>query len=212
MTIDLAAGWRRTSARRGGRTSPSATCPRRRPAPAATTWCSRPRPAARCTTSVATIVPLGETIINSIEAEAGVRALAEKAGVAVAHVHLAREDGELVGGPFMISEFVPGETVPRRVLRLVAEHGIGELVADQLGETLARLHAIDPEAVDVPLRTLDVNAAGRQRPPWRRWCWRSTSCPSAGRCSSSGCAGSSGTCRRPRCAARSSTPTCATAT
>ena len=33
----------------------------------------------------------------------------------------------------MVSDFVAGETVPRRVLRLVAEHGIGDLVADQLG-------------------------------------------------------------------------------
>jgi aminoglycoside phosphotransferase (APT) family kinase protein len=107
---------------------------------------------------VATIVPAGETILNSIEAEAGVRALAEKAGVAVPHVHVVREDGELVGGPFMISQFVSGETVPRRVLRLVAEHGIGELVATQLGATLAHLHAIDPSAVDVPLRTLDTEA------------------------------------------------------
>jgi aminoglycoside phosphotransferase (APT) family kinase protein len=102
---------------------------------------------------VATIVPFGETIINPIEAEAAVRDVAEKGGVAVPHVHLVRGDGELVGGPFMISEFVPGETVPRRVLRLVEEHGIGETVARQLGESLARLHAIDPTTVGVPLRT-----------------------------------------------------------
>ena len=107
---------------------------------------------------VATIVPFGETIINSIDAEAGIRDLAESAGVAVPHVHLAREDGELVGGPFMISEFVPGETVPRRVLRLVAEHDIGELVATQLGESLARLHALDPASVEIPLRELEIQA------------------------------------------------------
>jgi aminoglycoside phosphotransferase (APT) family kinase protein len=104
---------------------------------------------------VATIVPEGETMLNSIEAEAGVRELAERAGVAVPHVHLCRSDGPLVGGPFMVSDFVPGETVPRRVLRLVAEHGIGELVAHQLGASLARLHAIDPADVVVPLRTLE---------------------------------------------------------
>ena len=102
---------------------------------------------------VATIVPFGETIINPIEAEAAVRDLAEKGGVAVPHVHLVRGDGDLVGGPFMVSEFVPGETVPRRVLRLVEQHGIGETVARQLGESLARLHALDPAAVSVPLRT-----------------------------------------------------------
>ena len=101
---------------------------------------------------VATIVPFGETIINPIDAEAGVRDLAEKAGVVVPHVHLVRTDGDLVGGPFLVSEFVPGETVPRRVLRLVAETGVGELVVTQIGESLARLHAIDPSDVTVPLR------------------------------------------------------------
>ncbi len=105
---------------------------------------------------VATIVPTGETLLNEVEAEAGVRLLAESAGVLVPHVHLSRTDGELVGGPFMISDFVAGETVPRRVLRLVEETGNGDLVADQLGESLARLHAVDPAAVTVPLRELDA--------------------------------------------------------
>lgn len=107
---------------------------------------------------VATIVPAGATMINTVDAEAGVRHLAEAAGVAVPHVHLARQDGDLVGGPFMISDFVAGETVPRRVLRLVAERGIGELVATQLGRSLARLHALDPADVEVPLRTLESAA------------------------------------------------------
>lgn len=104
---------------------------------------------------VATIVPAGETLLNGIDAEAAVRLVAERAGVAVPHVHLARIDGDLVGGPFMISDFVAGETVPRRVLRLVAERRIGDVVAAQLGESLARLHAADPADVAVPLRTLD---------------------------------------------------------
>jgi aminoglycoside phosphotransferase (APT) family kinase protein len=73
----------------------------------------------------------------------------------VPHVHLWRTDGELVGGPFMVSDFVAGETVPRRVLRLVAERHVGELVAAQLGESLARLLAIDPADVTIPLRELD---------------------------------------------------------
>jgi aminoglycoside phosphotransferase (APT) family kinase protein len=104
---------------------------------------------------VATIVPEGETLINSIDAEAGVRTFAEEAGVVVPHVHLVRTDGDLVGGPFMVSDFVDGETVPRRVLRLVAETGIGELVVRQLGETLARLHAVDPSAAPATLRRLE---------------------------------------------------------
>jgi aminoglycoside phosphotransferase (APT) family kinase protein len=106
---------------------------------------------------VATIVPEGETLLNTIEAEAGVRDVAEKAGVAVPHVHLVHGEGDLVGGPFMVSTFVDGETVPRRVLRLVAEHGIGELVARQLGETLARLHSVDPAAGPPDLRRLETD-------------------------------------------------------
>ncbi len=108
---------------------------------------------------VATIIPPGETVINSIEAEAGIRSLAEEVGVAVPHVHLQRSDGDLVGGPFMISDFVAGETVPRRVLRLVVEHGHGERIAHQLGESLARLHAIDPTSVTVPLRRAEGHGA-----------------------------------------------------
>ena len=72
---------------------------------------------------VATIVPAGETLLNPIEAEAGVRAVAEAAGVAVPHVHLCRSDGELVGGPFMVSDFVAGETVPRELgIRAAVEY------------------------------------------------------------------------------------------
>ncbi len=40
-------------------------------------------------------------------------------------------------------------------LRLVEATGIGERVATQLGETLAKLHAVDPATVTVPLRTLE---------------------------------------------------------
>jgi aminoglycoside phosphotransferase (APT) family kinase protein len=104
---------------------------------------------------VATVVPDGETLINPIDAEAGVRTVAEEAGVAVPHVHLVRTEGDLVGGPFMVSDYVDGETVPRRVLRLVGEREIGALVARQLGESLARLHAIDPAKAPATLRRME---------------------------------------------------------
>ena len=97
------------------------------------------------------------------------------------HVHLVRTDGDLVGGPFLISEFVPGETVPRRVLRLVEEQGNGETVARQLGESLAKLHAIDPASVAVPLRTREHQRPAGRRRPRRGAGRRSTSCRSAAR-------------------------------
>jgi aminoglycoside phosphotransferase (APT) family kinase protein len=93
---------------------------------------------------VATVLPTSEIEINPITAEAAVRTLAERHGVPVPHIYAVCTDPTYVGGPFFVSERVDGESVPRRVLRLVHQEGIGELVAGQLGEALARLHAIDP--------------------------------------------------------------------
>jgi aminoglycoside phosphotransferase (APT) family kinase protein len=93
---------------------------------------------------VATILPTAAIEINPLTAEAGVRRLAAAHGVPVPHVHEVCTDPSYVGGPFFLSDRVAGESVPRRVLRLVRAEGIGERVAGQLGEALARLHAVDP--------------------------------------------------------------------
>ena len=94
---------------------------------------------------VATILPTADIEINPITAEAGVRTLAEEHGVPVPHIHGVTTDPSYVGGPFFISDQIEGESVPRRVLRMVHAEGIGELVAGQLGEALGRLHSIDAE-------------------------------------------------------------------
>jgi aminoglycoside phosphotransferase (APT) family kinase protein len=93
---------------------------------------------------VATIMPTSQIQLNPMGAEAAMRDLARKAGVPVPRVYATCLDSSYVGGPFFLSERVEGETVPRRVLRLVHEQGIGDLVAVQLGEALGRLHGIDP--------------------------------------------------------------------
>jgi aminoglycoside phosphotransferase (APT) family kinase protein len=100
---------------------------------------------------VATILPSREIELNPIGAEAAIRALAEQGGVPVPHVHAVCLDESFVGGPFFVSERVDGESVPRRVLRLVDERGIGEVVAAQLGRAIGRLHAIDPSLAPVDL-------------------------------------------------------------
>ena len=91
---------------------------------------------------VLTLLPAGAEVHNTLSAEAEMVALAEQHGVAVAHVEMSSDDASLLGGPFMITSFVAGETVPRRVLRLAAERGHGERVVAQIGASLARLHAI----------------------------------------------------------------------
>ena len=109
---------------------------------------------------VATVLPTSEIEINPIAAEAAVRSVAEQHGVPVPHIHAVCTDPSYVGGPFFVSDRVDGESVPRRVLRLVHQEGIGELVARQLGEALGRLHAVDPALAPSELAgTADTNPA-----------------------------------------------------
>lgn len=91
-----------------------------------------------------TMIPTAAIQLLDVTAEAGVRQLADAAGVPVPHVHHVCADASVLGGPFFVSTAVEGETVPRRVLRLVERTGTGDLVVRQLGEAMARLHAIDP--------------------------------------------------------------------
>jgi aminoglycoside phosphotransferase (APT) family kinase protein len=106
---------------------------------------------------VATVLPTSEIQENPITAEAAVRDVAERHGVPVPHVVAVCTDPSYVGGPFFVSDRVDGETIPRRVLRLVHEHGIGERVADQLGEALGRLHGIDSALAPPDLAGEDVD-------------------------------------------------------
>lgn len=103
---------------------------------------------------VATIVPTAEIQINPVSAEVAVRALARDAGVPVPSVVAWSEDERWVGGPFFLSERIEGVTIPRQVLRLIDRRGIGDLAAAQVGEAMARLHAVDPS--DGPAGLVDL--------------------------------------------------------
>ena len=130
-------------------------------------------------------VPLVATIIGNpniqsmpIEAEASSLLLAEAAGMPVPHVHASCSDPSFVGGPFFIGTLVEGETIPRRVLRLVeATPGLGPTLARQCGEALARLHAApvgnahpalarpgDLEPSEVALRKVEPQIANLLQP------------------------------------------------
>ncbi|MBF6331045.1 phosphotransferase family protein [Nocardia transvalensis] len=94
---------------------------------------------------VATIVPPAIQRLP-VDTEAEVREMARKSGVPVPAVVATCTDSGHVGAPFLVSERVDGETVPRKVLRLVNAAGIGDRLAVQLGEAMGRLHGIDPAA------------------------------------------------------------------
>ncbi|WP_054813166.1 phosphotransferase family protein [Nocardia arizonensis] len=92
---------------------------------------------------VATIVPADVELVP-IDVEAEIRELVRHNGVPTPRVIACCTDREPLGAPFLVSERVEGETVPRRVLRLIEAEGIAERVADQVAEAMAHLHAIDP--------------------------------------------------------------------
>ncbi|MEC3917142.1 phosphotransferase family protein [Nocardia sp. CDC160] len=108
---------------------------------------------------VATLVPPSIQLLP-VDVEAGVRDLAREHDVPVPHVLAVCTDTGYIGEPFMLSERLDGETVPRRVLRLVQESGNGDLIAEQLGRAMGSLHAIDPDKAspDLPGRA-DVDPA-----------------------------------------------------
>lgn len=100
-----------------------------------------------------TMIPTAAIQLLDIAGEAAVRTLAEQAGVPVPHIHHVCTDPSVLGGPFFISTAVEGETVPRRVLRLVhgGGAGAGERVVAQLGGAMARLHGIDASSAPAAL-------------------------------------------------------------
>ena len=79
--------------------------------------------------------------------EAALLVAAQGAGVPVPAVVASGPAGGPVESAFVVVEHVEGETIPRRVLRLVRDRGIGEALAAQCGRILAALHAMAPASV-----------------------------------------------------------------
>lgn len=96
---------------------------------------------------VVTAIPNANIELTPIVLEAVTIRTAEAAGVPVAHVVLDSDDTRYLGGGFFITRRVGGETVPRRVLRLVEKRKHGDAIAAKLGSALAKLHAIPNERI-----------------------------------------------------------------
>nr|WP_245554188.1 phosphotransferase family protein [Nocardia takedensis] len=92
---------------------------------------------------VATIVP-AEVELMPIEVEGAVRETVRAQGVPTPRVVACCVDRAVLGAPFLVSERIAGETVPRRVLRLIEAEGTAGKVAAQIGAAMAGLHAVDP--------------------------------------------------------------------
>lgn len=97
---------------------------------------------------------------TSISVEAALLRAAHAGGVPVAEV-VATDDGDVLGSPGMVVHRLPGETIPRKLLRddewAVARSRLGP----QVGGALAAIHALPAEAVP-GLRPTDQLAQYRQ--------------------------------------------------
>ncbi|WP_459545658.1 phosphotransferase family protein [Nocardia sp. X0981] len=110
---------------------------------------------------VATVVPPAVELMP-VGAEAAVRELARTAGVPVPAVVAVCADTAYVGEPFLVSEHIDGETVPRRVLRTVAAAGNAETIARQWGAAMAGLHGIDPATAPEAVPAAGADPAAEQ--------------------------------------------------
>jgi aminoglycoside phosphotransferase (APT) family kinase protein len=102
-----------------------------------------------------TMIPSASIQLLDVATEAAVRTAAAAAGVPAPAVYEVCTDESVLGGPFFLSAAIMGETVPRRVLRLV--HGtdpsgaLGQKIAGQIGTAIAQLHSIQPDAIPAGL-------------------------------------------------------------
>ncbi len=69
--------------------------------------------------------------------------------VPVPRVYWRHPGGGDLGRPFFLMERVEGETIPRRLLRDAEYAGARAVMTAQLGEILARIHRLDPDAPEL---------------------------------------------------------------
>jgi len=99
-----------------------------------------------------------------VDSEAELLTLAAAAGVPVPEVVLAATDNEALGQPFLLTRFIPGESLPTRILRNNSLIRARKLLTAQLGDALARIHSIAPNRlrVDLPADPPDILASYRR--------------------------------------------------
>jgi aminoglycoside phosphotransferase (APT) family kinase protein len=91
--------------------------------------------------------PPGEERPEAMRLEATVIAAAARNGVPVPALVDHGDGAATLGTPYLITDHVDGETIPRRLLREPEYAGALTSLAAECGRVLARIHAISPDAV-----------------------------------------------------------------
>lgn len=83
-----------------------------------------------------------------MELEAAALSRAAAAGAPVPHVLAASNSVDALGNPFLVCDFVPGETIVRKIQRTLDDSGRAALLG-QCAEALAAIHGADPTGVEL---------------------------------------------------------------
>mgnify|MGYP002651523538 CR=1 FL=1 len=81
-----------------------------------------------------------------MELEAGVQRAAARAGAPVPHVLVADDSVAALGDPFLICDFIDGQTIVRRIQRTLDDAGRERLLT-QCAQALAAIHRAEPPAL-----------------------------------------------------------------
>ncbi len=79
-----------------------------------------------------------------METEAQTLKLAAAQGAPVPHVLLADNSTTALGVPFLVCDFIDGETIAPRILRKLADEAARVRLLQQCAEALAAIHRVDP--------------------------------------------------------------------
>ncbi len=112
--------------------------------------------------------PKGSVSLVPIGEEFGLIERAAAAGVPVPAPLALEPDGGRFGTPGMLMSFVAGTSVAPRILRKPEFEEARRRLSAQLGEALARIHAIDPAGLDGLLPASADNPAIAQIDEWER--------------------------------------------
>ena len=88
--------------------------------------------------------PPGHHVQSSRRDEFALLAAAGAAGLPVPRVRWCEEDVAVLGAPFLVMDFVEGETLARRLLRDAEYVAARAALPQQLAAALAGIHALDP--------------------------------------------------------------------
>jgi aminoglycoside phosphotransferase (APT) family kinase protein len=90
-----------------------------------------------------------------MELEAASLTRAAAAGAPVPHVLVAQNSTAALGNPFLVCDFIDGETIVRRILRALDDTSRASLLT-QCAEALAAIHRADPDGIGLaPSEPLD---------------------------------------------------------